>query len=192
MASAREANRQRISKLMISATDVEAETDTWNTPPDLLARVYATLGDPVDLDPCSNATSIVHAKRKWTREDDGYERSWKGHRTAFVNPPYGDDKAGHIGLGKWLLKCSAEHRLHGVNLLALIPARTGRGAVQAVCYPPQAGVCFLKGRLVFGLKGKFGHPAQFSSLVVAMATGPIMRRFAEVFADAGKVWIPNK
>jgi hypothetical protein len=192
MTTEREQQRKRVSKLMVSATNPEAETDTWNTPPELLALVYEVLGDPVTLDPCSNATSIVHAKRKWARKDDGYSRSWKGYRTAFVNPPYGDDTKGQHGLGDWLYKCSAEHLLHRVNILALIPARTGRSAIQAVCYPPQAGVCFLKGRVTFGFKGTFDNPAQFSSLVVAMTDGPTMRRFAEVFANAGKVWAPNK
>jgi|GEM_PF-1161301 len=99
---------------------LSSEREDWNTPPELLAR-FAALG-PIDLDPCTNATSIVPARRVYTEDDDGLARSWLplafGPR-AFVwcNPPYS------ASLPDWVLKACAEYE-RGAEVLMLVPART--------------------------------------------------------------------
>lgn len=77
--------------------------------------IYPVLGDPVDLDPCSNADSIIRARRKVMKPDDGLAIPWRGR--VFVNPPYGDKL-----IRPFIEKIVVEHRHHGAEIIALIPA----------------------------------------------------------------------
>ena len=71
----------------------ELDADSWATPEYLVRAAYHVLGDPIGLDPCSNARSIVRARVKWTKADDCLSHSvdeWASHRTIWLNPPYSD------------------------------------------------------------------------------------------------------
>jgi hypothetical protein len=59
----------------------------WNTPKAIVDAVVEAFGT-IDLDPCSNGTSIVHAKEEYLLpDDDGLVLPWRGH--TYVNPPFG-------------------------------------------------------------------------------------------------------
>lgn len=56
-------------------------TDEWCTP----ASLASLLGE-FDLDPCSNASSHIQARNRWTIAVDGLTTCWSG--SVFCNPPY--------------------------------------------------------------------------------------------------------
>lgn len=62
--------------------------EEWYTPPWLLDRLYRVVGGRFDLDPCSptrsGARAPVHARVRYTAEDDALKLPWKG-RTIFMN-----------------------------------------------------------------------------------------------------------
>ena len=93
----------------------------WRTPPALLDRLYAALGAPFDLDPCSPTTdrrsAPVRARVYFTAVDDGLALPWRGK--VFLNPPYGRT------LRQWIAKAQAEVTARRAALVvALVPART--------------------------------------------------------------------
>lgn len=113
------------------------------TPPIVLEGVvYPVLGDPVDLDPCSNAMSIVHARRAITlREgedplrDGGLAIPWRG--TVYVNPPFGET------IIEWIKKIIVENRNNGAQVIALLPAHVGSTWFDLVAATARA--CFIWG-----------------------------------------------
>lgn len=75
----------------IEIPELPRENDDLGTPEKYLALVYAVLGDPVDLDPCSNPWSLVRARRALSLHngDDGLRFKWSLYgSTFFCNPPY--------------------------------------------------------------------------------------------------------
>lgn len=107
--------RDRLNGAVKARVFLSSDRQTWNTPRAFLDAI-APLGR-IGLDPCSNATSIVRARVKWTVDDDGLTRDWRGHGLVYVNPPYGND------LPVWVEKCELEAK-RGVEIVMLVPART--------------------------------------------------------------------
>jgi len=104
------------------ATILPSQRVDHTTPPIVLEGVvYPVLGDPVDLDPCSNEKSIVRARRALTKKDDGLSIEWRV-RTVYCNPPYGKDKASLDAIIDWIRKCVMANRLYGAGVIALVPA----------------------------------------------------------------------
>ena len=99
----------------------------WSTPGKYVAAVRAHFGGIIELDPCSNATSIVKAEVEYRLpETDGLAASWNFKRI-FVNPPYGSDRTRGTTIRNWLRKCAQAHAQHGAEVLALIPVATNTG-----------------------------------------------------------------
>lgn len=106
----------------------------WYTPP----RIFAALGLPFDLDPCSPGGRVVPwipAATHFTRADDGLRQPWHGR--VWLNPPYGRD------MERWLDRFAAHRR--GI---ALVFARTDTAWFHR--YATRADVlCFTRGRIAF-------------------------------------------
>ena len=118
---------------------------TWQTPKDLLERLYLVFG-PFDLDPCSptrdRAAAPVRARMYFTQEDDGLSLPW--HGVVFLNPPYGRE------LPRWVAKAREEVAAgRARTAIALVPARTDTGWWHNDI-ARQADIFFLRGRLRFG------------------------------------------
>jgi hypothetical protein len=98
------------------ATILPSQSTDHCTPP-IVAEgvVYPVLGDPVDLDPCSNKNSIIRAHRRVMLPENGQAIDWRG--TVFCNPPYGSPE-----IEKWLAKCIVSNRVHGAEIIGLFPA----------------------------------------------------------------------
>lgn len=107
--------RDRLNGSVSSRATRSSADHAWNTPRVLLDAI-APLGR-IGLDPCSNATSIVRARVKWTVDDDGLARDWRGRGLVYVNSEYGR------ALPVWVKKCELEAG-HGVEIVQLVPART--------------------------------------------------------------------
>lgn len=126
-----------MNKALLSSKDPK-----WRTPPDVVELVRAFFGGPPDLDPCSEADSLVGARRDYRLEErgeDGLALPWRGR--VYCNPPYGR------GLLMWLLKAEREARVEGAEILLLCPARTDTAWFR-VAWAASA-VAFLRGRLKF-------------------------------------------
>lgn len=109
-----------------------AATETWLTPPDLVAALGR-----FDLDPCSAPDMPWKiADNVYTEEDDGLIQPWAGR--VFMNPPYGNK----LGL---FLKRLAEHG----DGVALVFARTETRAFFDYVWPHADAIMFLKGRVRF-------------------------------------------
>jgi hypothetical protein len=158
---------------------MSSERADWNTPACVLELVREVFGGRVPFDPCSNATSIVNARRSLSLEagQDGLVYDWSRHGSVYVNPPYGRE------IGRWIEKCAAEGCIDGAEIIALVPARTDAKWFQRCFYA--SAICFWRGRLRF-----LGAPssAPFPSAVVYW--GGAVARFADVFGRVGHVVLP--
>ena len=66
---------------------VNSQSQHWCTPPKYVDAVKKVFGGEIELDPCSNKDSIVHAKTEFLLpETDGLNKAWD-FKTVYVNPP---------------------------------------------------------------------------------------------------------
>jgi hypothetical protein len=151
--------------------------------------IYPVLGDPVDLDPCSNNESIVRAKRKIILKpgDDplggGLVVPWNV-RTVFVNPPYGEN------IQEWIKKIIVEHRLHGCEIIALLPAHVSASWFDMVVATSQA--CFFWGPGVGNRRVKFRGNENSATFHSALAYwGPNLPKFTRVALRYCHPWFPE-
>ena len=160
---------------MINAGLMSSGSGDWNTPEPVLKLVRRI--DKIRLDPCSNGGSIVGAAVEWSVEVNGLAQPWTSRRKGlvYVNPPYGR------AVGDWIEKIRHEASA-GVEVVALLPARTDAKWWHQHVFQTAAAVCFWKGRLSF-----LGAPssAPFPSAVAYW--GKRSTLFHTVFMQAGKV-----
>lgn len=97
-----------------------SKTNEWYTPPWVMEKVRALIGD-IELDPASSerANEIVRAKRYYTKNrklnpvDPLDMKIWKAD-TVWLNPPYGRDT------GKWVNKLVGEWSVRSVKKACLL------------------------------------------------------------------------
>lgn len=125
----------------------------WETPPELVAEVAASLGIArFDLDAAASEQN-AKALRWYDEEADGLRRVWGpfGLRSmVWCNPPYGRE------IGRWVEKAATEAREGRATVAMLIPARTDTRywhahIWDAASHRPREGVevRFLPGRVRF-------------------------------------------
>lgn len=108
------------------------KSDTWLTPPEILAP----LGE-FELDPCCPENMPWRtAKTMFTQKDDGLSKEWFGR--VWLNPPYGR------AIGDWMKKMAA--RGCGISLVF---ARTETEFWHRWIWPFADSILFLEGRLNF-------------------------------------------
>lgn len=109
-------------------------TVEWYTPRSLFDQL---LGPVFDLDPAGTESPFanVPARRRFTKADDGLQRSWFGH--VWLNPPYGPTAVAF----------TTKMIIHGDGLL-LLPSRTETGNYQRALEYASA-ICLLRDRLWF-------------------------------------------
>jgi len=149
-----------------------SESPEWYTPPSIVERVVATMGE-VDLDPSWHAESPVQAATAYTADDDGLAQRWAGR--VYLNPPYGRE------IDAWVAKLVQEYDAGTVSeAIALVPARVDTEWFRRLDRFPR---CFVYGRLTFA---NASNPAPFPSAVVYL--GRNVARFAEVFGQIGSIF----
>jgi hypothetical protein len=85
-------------------------SDNWCSPPEIADPLADFHGGPVDIDPCSNARSIIRARQAYTR--GGLVLPWRLDRpvdqTGYQNDPYSEAHA-------WTVKMLAELALGNIR-----------------------------------------------------------------------------
>ena len=162
------------------------EDKDWGTPCHYVDAVKNVFHGKIDLDPCSNKSSIVNAKTEFLPENDGLKQDWN-FPTIFVNPPYGNDKKNGTKIRDWLKKCYEAHTKYGSEVIALVPVAVNTGHWKNYVFGKAEGVCFLADtRLKFLIKGKDeGKGAPMACAMVYW--GKNYERFFDVLIKFGAV-----
>ncbi len=172
---------------MTAGRTVKSLSQDWGTPKKYVLAIRRVFGGGVDLDPCSNASSIVGAHVEYRLpEHDGLCESWDYHRI-FVNPPYGADRERGTTIKHWLHRCATAHQTHGSEVLALVPVATNTGHWKKYVWGQAAAVAFLYDtRLRFLVSGR--DQGKGAPMLCAMVYwGKHYEMFFEVFLRFGAV-----
>ena len=136
-----------------------SKSGEWETPQDFYERLNRAYD--FNLDPCCTEET-AKCKKYFTKEEDGLNKSWKGHRV-FMNPPYGRK------IGEWLKKAHEEGTKPQTTVVCLIPSRTDTKYWHKYCMKADE-IYFVKGRLKFG---NSSNAAPFPSVVVVFRGPPV-------------------
>lgn len=172
---------------MTAGRTLNTLSQDWGTPEKYANAVRQFFGGRIDLDPCSNEHSIVHARIEYCfPTHDGLRESWDFPRI-YVNPPYGIDKEHGTSIKKWLCRCEAANKEHKSEVLALVPVATNTGHWKNHVFGKATGVCFLYDtRLKFLVKGQDGGKGAPMSCAM-IYWGKEYDRFFSVFKKFGAV-----
>lgn len=142
---------------MTAGRKINTQSQDWGTPENYVNAVREFFGGHIDLDPCSNKYSIVHARREYQfPTHDGLRESWN-FPTIYVNPPYGIDKEHGRSIKHWLARCAMAHKQFKSEVLALVPVATNTGHWKNYVFSKATAVCFLYDtRLKFLVNGRNG------------------------------------
>ena len=150
-----------------------SESAEWYTPPNILERVVATMGE-IDLDPSWHRESPVRARTTYAASDDGLAQRWAGR--VYLNPPYGRE------IDAWISRLVEEYDAGTVaEAIALVPARVDTEWFRRLDPFPR---CFVWGRITFA---NANNPAPFPSAVVYL--GRNVARFVEAFGAVGSIFV---
>lgn len=172
---------------MTAGRTLNTVSQEWGTPEKYVAAVRDMFGGHIDLDPCSNQYSIVHAKVEYRLPvQDGLCASWD-FPTIYVNPPYGIDKERGTSIKHWLGRCALAHQEHDAEVLALVPVATNTGHWKNSVFGQATAVCFLYDtRLKFLVNGQDGGKGAPMSCAMVY-WGRDFQKFAMIFAQFGAV-----
>jgi len=172
---------------MSAGRKIHSLSQNWGTPRKYVDAVKEFFGGAIDLDPCSNEFSIVGARVEYhLPEHDGLKGSWDFHRI-YVNPPYGIDHERGTSIKQWLYRCALANRIHGSDVLALVPVATNTGHWKRYVFTKALAVCFLYDtRLRFLVNGKDGGKGAPMSCAM-IYWGNHYEKFRDVFGKYGAV-----
>lgn len=172
---------------MSAGRTVNTLSQSWGTPHKYVEAVKLVFGGHIDLDPCSNAHSVVHAKIEYRLPElDGLRESWN-FPTIYVNPPYGTDKDRGTSIKTWLGQCVHAHEQFGSEVIALVPIAANTAHWKKCVFTKAAAICFLYDtRLRFLENGKdTGKGAPMACAMIYWGTH--YERFYNVFIEHGAV-----
>ena len=172
---------------MTAGRSINTSSRDWGTPENYVKAVKDCFGGRIDLDPCSNAYSIVNARVEYKLpEKDGLKESWN-YPTIYVNPPYGIDKERRTAIRQWLARCADAHEQHQSEVIALVPVATNTSHWKRYVFGRAATICFLYDtRLKFLIKGKNGGKGAPMSCA-AIYWGQNVQQFNQAFLRYGAV-----
>ena len=172
---------------MTAGRNINSFSQKWGTPEKYVKAVREFFGGHIDLDPCSNEYSIVHAKMEYRLpKHDGLRESWN-FSTIYVNPPYGIDKEHDTSIKNWLCRCAMAHKQFKSDVLALVTVATNTGHWKRYVFGKATAVCFLYDtRLKFLVNGQNGGKGAPMSCAMIYWGGDY-DRFFSVFNKFGAV-----
>ncbi|MDR2835132.1 MAG: hypothetical protein LBV69_02875 [Bacteroidales bacterium] len=172
---------------MSAGRSINTLSQSWGTPHKYVKAVKDFFGGFIDLDPCSNEYSVVHANTEYLLPThDGLKESWN-YPTIYINPPYGIDQERGTTIKNWLAKCAYAHNEFGSEILALIPVASNTSHWKKYVFTKATAICFLYDtRLRFledGIDSGKGAP-----MACAMVYwGNKYEKFFEIFIEYGAV-----
>lgn len=172
---------------MTAGRKINTFSQEWGTPEKYVHAVREVFGGRIDLDPCSNEYSIVHARTEYRLpKHDGLRESWN-FPTIYVNPPYGIDKERGTSIKRWLGRCAMAYKHFKSEVLALVPVATNTGHWKNYIFGKATAVCFLYDtRLKFLVNGENGGKGAPMSCAMVY-WGKNFDRFSTVFSKFGAV-----
>ena len=172
---------------MTAGRKVNTQSQSWCTPPKYVNAIKSFFGGKIDLDPCSNAFSIVHAETEFKLpETDGLKQPWN-YPTIYINPPYGADRKRGTTIKDWLAKCALSHNTYNAEIIALIPVASNTSHWKKFIFGQASSICFLYDtRLRFLVDGEdTGKGAPMACCLVYW--GDNNQRFFHYFIEYGAV-----
>ena len=156
----------------------------WYTPPDIIESARQTMGS-IDLDPasCEKANEIVKAKKFYTKEDNGLDKTWAGN--IFMNPPYNKGI-----IDQFISKVESEYNNY-TQLIAIINNTTETKCGQLLIKLSDV-ICFPKGRVNFYKDDPHAEntPPIQGQMIVGVKVN--IKKFADHFSNVGECKIDLK
>jgi hypothetical protein len=172
---------------MSAGRSINTVSQSWGTPHKYVTAVKEVFNGRIDLDPCSNEYSIVHAEVEYCLpKHDGLKESWN-YPTIYVNPPYGIDKERGTTIKNWLAQCAYAYETYHSQVLALVPIAANTAHWKKYVFTKAKSICFLYDtRLRFLENGKNGGKgAPMACAMIYWGDNPY--RFYDVFIEHGAV-----
>lgn len=158
------------------------ENKNWNTPAEYVELIRKFFGGEIQLDPCSNSTSLVRAKTEYF--DGALQKDWNA-KTIFINPPYGNDKQNKTRIFHWIEKAARTHAEFNNEIILLIPTATNTRHWQNIIFKSAQNICFLKvPRLKFGINGNFDNKGAPMAISIVYF-GNRADKFRQIFSEVG-------
>lgn len=174
---------------MSAGRSVNSFSRDWCTPKKYVDAVRRMFDGEIELDPCSNADSIVGAKKEYRLpEHDGLRECWTEARI-YVNPPYGADRERGTTIKNWLKKIAQTYleRPHSCEILALIPVATNTRHWKEYVFGVADAICFLYDtRLRFIIGGSENNKGAPMACCMVYWGGNVVK-FEEIFSSTGAV-----
>jgi hypothetical protein len=147
-------------------------TDKHNTPQPVIDCLDEFWPNGIDLDPCSNDTSLVKARIKFTIADDGLKRYWTANNS-YINPPYSENAV-------WADKFATEWDEARLMEAVVLNKNDSRPKWYATYMERASAVCIVKGGLKFGDSKTI---AMFPSILFYFGDRSV--QFCKVFRQLG-------
>lgn len=172
---------------MSAGRHVNTLSQEWCTPAKYVNAVTRFFDGEIELDPCSNPNSIVHAKVEFMLpETDGLKQEWEFSKI-YVNPPYGSDKERGTTIKNWLAKCCLANETYNSQVIALVPVATNTSHWKQCVFGKANAICFLYDtRLRFLINGSEEHKGAPMACCL-IYWGNEISKFTEHFAQYGAV-----
>lgn len=172
---------------MSAGRSVNSLSQNWCTPPKYVKAIKDMFDGEIQLDPCSNESSIVNAKVEFILpKDDGLIKEWN-YKTIYINPPYGADRNRGTTIKDWLKKCYETCVKYQSEILALVPVATNTTHWKHYVFGKANAICFLYDtRLKFLVNGSTDNKgAPMSCCMIYWGIDVI--KFRNIFMKFGAV-----
>jgi len=172
---------------MSAGRTVNSLSKDWCTPPKYVNAIKEMFDGEIQLDPCSNKSSVVNAKVEYILpKDDGLAKEWN-YKTIYINPPYGADRQRGTTIKDWLKKCYESHHKFNSEILALVPVATNTAHWKHYVFGKAEAICFLYDtRLKFLVNGSTDNKGAPMSCCM-IYWGNNISKFNKIFMKFGAV-----
>lgn len=127
---------------MTAGRRINSDKKDWCTPPKYVDAVREFFGE-IELDPCSNTSSVVNARKEYVfPKNDGLRDTWD-FKTIYVNPPYGINKTNGTSIKDWIRRCNNAYEEHKSEVIALIPVAVNTRHWKEYIFGKANAICFL-------------------------------------------------
>lgn len=172
---------------MTAGRKVNTKSQNWGTPAKYVNAIKAFWNGRIDLDPCSNEYSVVHAETEYRLpEQDGLKESWN-YPTIYVNPPYGADRLRGTTIKDWLARCARAHLDYQSEVIALVPVATNTSHWKSYVFGHADAICFLYDTRLRFLEDGVDRGKGAPMACCLIYWGDNYKRFAEQFMLYGAV-----